>query len=54
LIVLGVRPYLINRYIPMASSVKTILNTVVVIIVCLWHLRAAGLYASVSSFRLTG
>ena len=31
LIVVGVALYLINRFIPMASSIKTILNIVVVV-----------------------
>ena len=31
LIVVGVLLWLVNRYIPMASSIKTILNVVVVI-----------------------
>ena len=52
LIVVGVGLYLINRYIPMASSIKSILNVVVVVVVCVWLLQAAGLWASVSSFRL--
>lgn len=38
LIVVGVGLYLINRYIPMASSIKTILNIVVVVAVCVWVL----------------
>jgi hypothetical protein len=53
LIVVGVGLYLINRFIPMASSIKTILNAVVVIVVCIWLLQAAGLWASVSTFRFT-
>jgi hypothetical protein len=53
LIVVGVVLYLINRYIPMASSIKTILNIVVVIAVCVWLLQALGLWESVRSFRLT-
>ena len=36
LIIIGVGLYLINRYIPMASSIKTILNVVVVVVVCVW------------------
>jgi hypothetical protein len=31
LIIVGVALYLINRYIPMASSIKTILNVLVVV-----------------------
>lgn len=50
--VVGVGLYLINRYIPMASSIKTILNAVVVISVCVWLLQAAGIWGSVTSFRL--
>ena len=44
LIVVGVALYLINRYIPMASSIKTILNVVVVCVVCVWLLQAMGLH----------
>jgi hypothetical protein len=53
LIVVGVGLSLINRYIPMASSIKSILNVVVVVAVCVWVLQAAGLWGSVSSYRLT-
>ena len=53
LIVVGVALYLINRYIPMASSIKTILNVVVVVGVCVWLLQAVGLWGSVSTFRIT-
>jgi len=52
LVVVGVALYLINRYIPMASSIKSILNVVVVIVVCVWLLQAVGLWSSVTSFRL--
>lgn len=51
LIIVGVALYLINRYIPMASSIKTILNVVVVVAVCVWVLQAVGLWSSVSTFR---
>jgi hypothetical protein len=54
LIVVGVALYLINNYIPMASSIKTILNLVVVISVGVWLLKAAGLWSGVSSYRLGG
>jgi len=52
LVIVGVALYLINRYIPMASSIKSILNVVVVIVVCVWLLQAVGLWSSVTSFRL--
>src|SRR5205807_10273400 len=48
LIVVGVALYLINRYIPMASSIKTILNIVVVVAVCVWVLQASGLWGSIT------
>ncbi len=53
LIVVGMGLYLINRYIPMASSIKSILNIVVVVVVCVWLLQAAGLWSGISSFRIT-
>ena len=53
LIIVGVALSLINRYIPMASSIKTILNVVVVAVICVWVLQAMGLWGDVSGYRLT-
>jgi hypothetical protein len=53
LIVVGVALYLVNNYIPMASSIKTILNVVVVLVVCVWLLQTAGLIGNVGGMRLT-
>jgi len=52
LIVVGVALWLINRFIPMASSIKTILNVVVVIAVGVWVLQAVGLWGQISDFRI--
>ena len=53
LIVVGVALGLINRYIPMASSIKTILNVIVVIAVGVWVLMAVGLWSRVIGYRLS-
>jgi predicted membrane protein len=53
LILAGVALYLVNRYIPMASSIKSILNIVVVVAVCVWVLQVTGLWGTVTSFRLS-
>ena len=53
LIIVGMALYLINTYIPMASSIKTILNVVVVICVCVWLLQVVGLWGQVTTFRLS-
>jgi hypothetical protein len=52
LVIVGVVLYLINRYIPMASSIKSILNVVVVVAVGIWVLQAVGLWGNISSFRV--
>ena len=52
LVVVGVGLYLINRYIPMASSIKSILNAVVVIAVLVWVLQVVGLWGGISTFRV--
>jgi hypothetical protein len=52
LIVVGVVMWLINNYIPMARSIKSILNAVVVIAVCVWVLQAVGLWGDVVSYRV--
>jgi len=44
LIVVGVILWLINRYIPMDGSIKSILNAVVVIGVIIWLLRVFGIW----------
>ena len=53
LIVVGMGLWLINRFIPMAASIKTILNVVVVIAVGVWVLQAVGLWGQISSFRIS-
>ena len=53
LIVVGVLLWLVNRFIPMASSIKAILNAVVVIAVGIWVLKAVGLWGDVTSYRIT-
>lgn len=44
LIVVGVLLWIINRFIPMAGSIKSILNAVVVIGVILWLLNIFGIF----------
>lgn len=52
LIVVGVLLWLVNNYIPMAGSIKRILNAVVVIVVVLWLLNAFGVLHSLSGVRI--
>ena len=54
LIVVGVALWLINSFIPMARSIKSILNAVVVIAVILWLLSVFGLTGGLSRFLHTG
>jgi hypothetical protein len=54
LIVVGVLLWLVNRFIPMAGSIKTILNAVVVIVVVLWLLNVFGLFHSLSRIHVGG
>lgn len=53
LIVIGVGLYLINRVIPMDANVKTILNVVVILVICLW-LLSVFMPGAWSSFRIGG
>jgi hypothetical protein len=52
LIVVGVLLWLVNRFIPMANSIKSILNAVVVIAVVLWLLNVFGLFHSLSRIHV--
>jgi membrane-bound ClpP family serine protease len=53
LIVVGVALWLINSFIPMAGSIKSILNIVVVVVVAIWVLKAFGMWGQVTSYRFT-
>jgi hypothetical protein len=52
LIVVGVLLWLVNNFIPMAGSIKSILNAVVVICVVVWLLSAFGVIGSLSNIRI--
>ena len=52
LIVVGVLLWLVNTYIPMAGSIKSILNAVVVIVVVLWLLNVFGLMHNLTALRV--
>jgi len=43
LIVVGVLLWLVNRFVPMQGTIKSILNAVVVIVVVVWLLNIFGL-----------
>ena len=52
LIVVGVLLWLVNSFIPMAGSIKSILNAVVVIAVVLWLMNIFGLMHSLSRIHV--
>ena len=52
LAVVGVLLWLVNSFLPMAGSIKSILNAVVVIAVVLWLLSAFGLLHPLSRIRV--
>lgn len=52
LIVVGVLLWLVNNFIPMAGSIKSILNAVVVIGVVVWLLNIFGFIHSLSRVRI--
>lgn len=52
LIVVGVLLWLINRFIPMQGTIKSILNAVVVIVVVVWLLNVFGLLPYLSQIHI--
>ena len=52
LVVVGVLLWLVNSFIPMAGSIKSILNAVVVILVVLWLLNVFGVMHSLSRIHV--
>jgi hypothetical protein len=52
LVVVGLILWVINSYIPMQSTIKRILNVVVVICVIIWLLSVFGLIGNILSIRV--
>jgi hypothetical protein len=52
LVVVGVLLWLVNRFIPMQGSIKSILNGVVVIAVVWWLLNVFGLFHSLARIHI--
>lgn len=52
LIAVGVLLWLINRFIPMARSIKSIMNAVVVIAVVLWLMQVFGMLSYLYTIRV--
>ena len=52
LVVVGVLLWMVNRFIPMQGTIKSILNAVVVVFVVLWLLNVFGLFHSISRIRV--
>ena len=52
LVVVGVLLWLVNSYIPMQGTIKSILNAVVIIAVVLWLLNVFGLFHSLSRIHI--
>nr|WP_321520946.1 Thivi_2564 family membrane protein [uncultured Macellibacteroides sp.] len=51
IIVAGVLLWVVNRYIPMDSKIKTILNIVVVVVVIVWLLKVFGLFSYLTNIQ---
>jgi hypothetical protein len=52
LIVVGVLLWLVNSFIPMQGTIKSILNAVVIIAVVVWLLNVFGLLHNLSKIRV--
>jgi hypothetical protein len=52
LVVVGVLLWLVNSFIPMQGTIKSILNAVVIIAVVLWLLNVFGLFHSLSRIHV--
>jgi hypothetical protein len=52
LVVVGVVLWVINSYIPMQSTIKKILNLVVIVVVIVWLLSVFGFIDKLSMIRI--
>mgnify|MGYP001582446877 CR=1 FL=1 len=52
LVIIGILMYLINAFIPMDSSIKRILNVVVIVFLVIWMMTAFGLMEPLSTIKI--
>ncbi len=52
LMVVGVLLWLVNNYMPMDATIKTIINFVVIIVVVIWLLQSFGILGSLQNIRI--
>jgi uncharacterized membrane protein YvlD (DUF360 family) len=52
LVVVGILLWLVNSFVPMQGTIKSILNAIVVIAVVVWLLNAFGLLHNLSKIRV--
>ncbi|HCY00160.1 MAG TPA: hypothetical protein DG754_08480 [Bacteroidales bacterium] len=52
ILIVGVILWLVNSYIPMQRTIKTILNVVVVVILVIWLLKVFGILGSLQGLTV--
>jgi len=52
MVVVGLSLYVINTYIPMAGSIKSLLNLVVVVVMVVWLLQVFGIIGPIHGFHI--
>ena len=52
LVAVGVILWLINKYIPMNGTIKTILNVVIIGITIYWLLKGLGIFTALGSVKI--
>jgi hypothetical protein len=52
IVAVGILLWLVNRFVPMQGSIKSILNGVVVVVMVLWVCNVFGLFHSLSRIHV--
>jgi hypothetical protein len=52
IVVVGLILWAINSFIPMEPRIKQILNIVVIVVLVIWILKALGVFAMLSGYRI--
>ena len=54
IVLIGVIMWAVNKYIPMAPNIKTLLNIAVVVILVIWLLSLFGVLSDLNAIRVGG
>lgn len=52
MVIIGAGLWVVNTYVPLTNSVKAIINTVLIVLLCFWLAQTFGVIDGIKNFKL--